>query len=100
MAEGGGPQPSPKFFRGRRAVGALRKDHDAEAIAGLISPENVTERIATVVRAKLATLAELDTVYSLRDLYDLLELAAVEAYNRRVAEKHYEEKAKAERSQR
>lgn len=31
----------------------------------------------------LATLHELDTVYGLEDVYDLLELTAVDAYNRR-----------------
>jgi len=36
-----------------------------------------------VIRAGKAELYQLQTVYSLRDMYDLLEIAAVEAYNRR-----------------
>jgi hypothetical protein len=43
------------------------------------------------VRSELATLHELQTVYSLRDLYDLLEIAAVRAYNRRVLDKREQE---------
>jgi len=35
----------------------------------------------------LATLRELQTVYSLEDLYDLLEVKNVEAYNRRLIDK-------------
>lgn len=32
----------------------------------------------------MATLHELATVYGLRDCYDMLEIAAVDAHNRRV----------------
>jgi hypothetical protein len=32
----------------------------------------------------MATLHELATVYSLKDCYDLIEIAAVDAHNRRV----------------
>lgn len=37
--------------------------------------------------ARLATLAELQTVYSLRDLFDLLEIIAVDRHNERIAAK-------------
>lgn len=44
-----------------------------------------------MISAKLASLHELETVYGLEDLYDLLEIAAVDAANRQamldVAEK-------------
>ena len=33
--------------------------------------------------SELATLHELDTVYGLEDLYDLLEIVMVDAFNRR-----------------
>jgi hypothetical protein len=33
----------------------------------------------------MATLAELDTVYGAQDLYDLLEIMAVDAYNQRIS---------------
>jgi hypothetical protein len=37
-----------------------------------------------VVTAGLATLHELQTLYSFRDMYDLLEIAAVNASNQRL----------------
>ncbi len=40
-----------------------------------------------IVARGLATLNELNTVYSLKDLYDLLEISNVDSYNRRVVEK-------------
>ena len=46
----------------------------------------------------LATLHELNTVYSLEDLYDLIEIASVEAYNRRLIDKAREKEL--ERAQR
>ena len=39
--------------------------------------------IASVVSGRLATLAELDTALGAQDLYDLLEIMAVDAYNSR-----------------
>lgn len=39
-----------------------------------------------VITAGLATLHELDTVYGLEDLENLLEIALVNAYNKRVLE--------------
>ena len=40
-----------------------------------------------MISAKLATLHELQTVYGLEDVYDLLEIAQVDAYNERLAHK-------------
>jgi len=42
----------------------------------------VSAAIGAVVSSRLATLAELDSVYSVEDMYDLLEVLAVDAYNR------------------
>lgn len=39
-----------------------------------------------MISTGLATLAELDTVYGVEDLYDLAEIALVDGYNRRRAE--------------
>lgn len=39
--------------------------------------------IGAVVSTRLATLVELDTVLGIEDCYDLLEVAAVDAYNGR-----------------
>lgn len=49
------------------------------------------------MRSKLATLHELQTVYSVRDLYDLVEIAAVDGYNRNLLEKRAAEAARRER---
>ena len=43
-----------------------------------------------VVISGKATLHELQTVYSLRDLYDLLEIISVDNYNERMMAKHRE----------
>lgn len=45
---------------------------------------NVPALIGACVSSGRATLRELDTVYGLRDLHDLLEIAAVDAHNRRL----------------
>lgn len=41
--------------------------------------------IGAVVSAKLATLVELQTVLSLQDVYDLLEVIVVDGHNRQIA---------------
>ena len=98
MAEGGGPHAPPKFFRKRGVVRALQEDNDAEAeAAGFADTVNVPPRIAAALRTKLATLEQLQTVYSLRDMYDLIEVAAVDGYNRRQWEKLQERKNKQDR---
>ncbi|WAT10153.1 transglycosylase [Rouxiella badensis] len=40
--------------------------------------------IASVVSSKLATLYECQTVYSLEDVYDLLEIASVDSHNTQI----------------
>ena len=44
---------------------------------------NVPRTVGAVVSAGLATLHELQTVYGTRDLYDLLEVVAVDRFNQR-----------------
>lgn len=41
--------------------------------------------MALVLSSRMATLAELQTVYSAADLYTMYEVAAVEAHNRALA---------------
>lgn len=41
--------------------------------------------MASVVTSGMATLAELQTVYGIRDLYDLIEIATVRQENERLA---------------
>lgn len=38
-----------------------------------------------MISSRLATLSELDTLYSVEDLYVLLEVASVDAINREIA---------------
>lgn len=45
---------------------------------------NVPRTVAVALSARLATLHELDSVYGIEDLYDLLEVHAVDAHNRNV----------------
>lgn len=47
---------------------------------------NVPQVISAVVTGRLATLAELDSVYGIEDAHDLLEILLVEAENRRIAD--------------
>jgi hypothetical protein len=41
----------------------------------------VPESIGLIVSSRLATFTELDTVLGLEDLYDLMEILTVDAYN-------------------
>lgn len=74
------------FFAGREALELPRRG------GGHTKPhaeyKNVPLAIATVVSARLATLHELRTVYDTQDLYDLLEVITVDAYNRSHANSH------------
>lgn len=38
--------------------------------------------IATVISAGMATLHEIDTVYGLEDVFDMLEIIAIDAHNK------------------
>jgi hypothetical protein len=40
--------------------------------------------IATLISSRMATLTELDTVYGVKDAYDLLEIVAIDAHNEMV----------------
>lgn len=46
--------------------------------------ENVPVNIGTVISRGFATLHELDTVYGVQDLCDMLEIIAVDNYNQRL----------------
>ena len=62
-------------------------DLGAGADARLREYANVPRTIGMVVSAGKATLHELDTVYGLEDLCDMLEIIAVDIHNRRVMAK-------------
>lgn len=40
-----------------------------------------------MISARLATLHELSTIYGIEDVYDMLEISAVDAHNRRLMNK-------------
>lgn len=40
--------------------------------------------IGTVISSRLATLTELQTVYGVHDLYDMLEIISVDRYNHKL----------------
>jgi hypothetical protein len=47
---------------------------------------NVPRLIGTLISSKLATLEQLQTVYGVRDAYDMLEVLAVDSHNEGVAQ--------------
>ena len=49
---------------------------------------NISGIIGAVVSGKLATLHELETVYSLEDAHTLLEIIEIDAANRRAINQH------------
>lgn len=51
--------------------------------SGLIDYANLPPMCGMVISAKLATLDELQSVYGVGDLFNLCEVIAVDAYNRR-----------------
>jgi hypothetical protein len=46
---------------------------------------NVPPIIGAVISARMATMAEIETVLGMEDIYDLLEIMAVDAHNKRLA---------------
>lgn len=67
------------FFEGRRplklrSLGGGRVKNFAEYL-------NVPASIGRVISSRLATLNELETVYSTEDLYNMLEIITVDDYN-------------------
>jgi hypothetical protein len=88
VAEVGGPQSAYGFFARRRRLGFDLSDHDE--VGGLADYPNVPTLIAIALSAGQphVTLRELQTVYSLEDLYDLVEVYLVNAHNARLIAKH------------
>ncbi len=46
---------------------------------------NVPRSLAMVISHRMATMHELDTVYGVEDLYDMLEILVVDSYNKSLA---------------
>lgn len=70
------------FFFGRRPID-LGNDVSGAGY-GLADYVNVPAIIGAAVSSGKATLHELDTVYSLEDVYDMLEISTIDAHNRRI----------------
>lgn len=52
---------------------------------GYLGYPNVPQTVGSAIASGRATLIELQTVYGLEDLYDLLEIGRIEGYNERLA---------------
>lgn len=53
---------------------------------------NVSAAIGQVLSTRMATLHELDTVYGVEDVYDMLEVVSIDAHNQRVMNRKAESK--------
>jgi hypothetical protein len=60
--------------------------------AGLLSTVNVDTATSAIVCAGKASLRELQEFYSIRDMYDILEIISIENYNKILWHKHQERK--------
>lgn len=79
----GGIAVAPKFFSRRIPIDF---GFSAYIPAGdLIQYANVPRIIGTLISSRLATLAELQTVYGVEDAYNLLEVLSVDVNNERAA---------------
>jgi len=72
------------FFEGRRPLNLRRLTGNGrhKQFAEYL---NISPIIGTLLSKNMATLHELDTVYGVRDVYDMLEIVTVDDYNRQLA---------------
>jgi len=77
------------FFRTRRGIGVKIDTDDS-----LTSYVNVPPMIASAINSGFATLYELQTIYGLEDLFDLLEIAIINTANQQKRRKIEQEKRK------
>jgi len=68
------------FFFRRKAIDFGIKSA-SQSTRKLIEYQATTQAIAAVISSRLATLHELDTVYSVEDMWILLEVNAVDRHN-------------------
>lgn len=80
----GGIRTPHGFYFGRHQIDLGVGD----LITGLIEYRNVPPLIASVLSTGMTTLHELDTVYGVEDIFDMLEVSTVNSYNRRIVQKH------------
>lgn len=59
--------------------------------AKLVSPVNVSPSINAIICSGKATYIDIQERLSVRDMYNLIEIISVEAFNKRVWRKHQEQ---------
>nr|DAJ89760.1 MAG TPA: hypothetical protein [Caudoviricetes sp.] len=60
--------------------------------AKLVSPVNISLTINAIICSGKASYCELQERLSVRDMYNLLEVISVESFNKRVWQKHQEQR--------
>lgn len=72
------------FFKDRRSLNLkkLRGGGHQKQFAEYV---NVPSSIGTLLSKKMATLHELDTIYGVKDVYDMLEIVIIDSYNNAIA---------------
>lgn len=68
------------FFERRRPLDLKRRPSGGSKHT-LAEYKNVPAIIAVLISRKMATLHELQTVYGLEDVYDMLEIITIDDYN-------------------
>lgn len=79
-------QVAHRFFFQREVIEEKIKLGFEDDIPGLLEYQNLPRTIGAVISANKATLIECDTVYSVEDIYIMLEVVVIDAHNRRTAE--------------
>ena len=92
----GGNRTSHGFFGRRLPLDLGQGGFDDEPDPGYRGYVNLPQIVGTVISAGRATLHEMQTVYSLEDAYNLLEIVQIDDYNASLARKVAEAKAEAE----
>ena len=72
------------FFEGRLALNLKRLSNDGPA-KKFAEYLNISPVIATIQSHRMATLYELDTVYGVKDVYDMLEIITIDGHNNALA---------------
>ena len=75
------------FFEGRRPLNLRRLQGGGGQQKGFAEYLNISAPIATLLSKRIATLHELDTVYGVRDVYDMLEVITIDDYNNALAKR-------------
>jgi hypothetical protein len=61
-------------------------------VPGLAEYTNVPAAVSAVISARLATLHECDTIYSVEDIYLMLEIVSVDTFNKNVVTEYVRRK--------